>query len=85
MQKMVSFRLNRECREITINPAKVLYVCHYDHGSSCIHFGKDCHVRVQGDVAEVSGKIEAALCDGTYDAPTESRKPADALQKAKVN
>ena len=85
MQKMVSFRLNRECREITVNPAKVLYVCHYEHGASSIHFGKDCHVRVQGDVADVSAKIEAALCDGHFDAPTAPREPAVDLRQAKVN
>lgn len=77
MQRMVSFRLNRDCREVTINPDKVLYICHYEHGASCIHFGKDCQVRVQGDVAEVAAKIEAALCGGP--APSASQKSGERL------
>ena len=83
MTRMVSFRLNRECREITVNPAKVLYVCHYDKGASCIHFGKDCQVRVQGDVAEVSAKIEAGL--GDFDATTAPARPPAELKHAEVN
>ncbi len=60
MQKMVTFRLNRECRDIAVNPAKVLYVCHYETGASALHFGKECFVRVQGDLAEVVHKLEMA-------------------------
>ena len=60
MQKMVKFRLSRECREIAVNPARVLYVCHYDHGASTLHFGKDCFVRVQGDLAEVVLVLDSA-------------------------
>jgi hypothetical protein len=63
MHRMVGFRLNRECRDISINPANVLYVCHYETGASSIHFGKECFVRVQGEVADVVARIEAALCD----------------------
>jgi hypothetical protein len=63
---MVTFRLNRECREIAINPAKVLYVSHYETGASSIHFGKDCFVRVQGEMQEVIGRIDAALCDRAF-------------------
>lgn len=74
MQRMVSFRLNRECREININPAKVLYVCHYEHGASCIHFSKDCFVRVQGELADVTARIEAALCDGAFPQPPAEEK-----------
>ena len=48
MQKMVKFKLSRECREIAVNPAKVLYVSHYDHGATSVHFGKECFVRVKG-------------------------------------
>ena len=62
MQKMVKFRLSRECREIAVNPVKVLYVCHYDHGASSLHFSKDCFVRVQGDLTEVTRVLEAAMC-----------------------
>lgn len=61
MQRMVTFRLNRESREIAVNPDKVLYVCTYEHGASSLHFGKECFVRVQGDMAEVVQKLEAAL------------------------
>ena len=63
MQEMVKFRLSRECREIAVNPARVLYVCHYEHGASTLHFGKDCFVRVQGTLAEVSAILEHALCE----------------------
>lgn len=65
MQRLLKFKLNRECREIAVNPAKVLYVSHYENGASALHFSKDCYVRVQGELDEVSGKIEAALCGGT--------------------
>ena len=61
MQKMVKFRLSRECREIAVNPARVLYVCHYENGASTLHFGKDCFVRVQGSLAEVSDILDHAL------------------------
>ena len=30
MARMVTFRLNRECRDIAVNPATVLYVSHYE-------------------------------------------------------
>ena len=63
MPKMVKFRLNRECREIAVNVERVLYVCHYEHGASVLHFGKDCFVRVQGDLAEVSRLLEAAMSE----------------------
>ncbi len=68
MQKMVKFRLSRECREIAVNPSRVLYVCHYDHGASTLHFGKDCFVRVQGDLAEVS-----AILDSSCEAEAQPR------------
>ena len=71
MQKMVKFRLSRECREIAVNPARVLYVCHYDHGASTLHFGKDCFVRVQGDLAEVT-----AILDNACEAATLPRGTA---------
>jgi hypothetical protein len=63
MQKMVKFRLSRECREIAVNPARVLYVCHYEHGASTLHFGKDCFVRVQGSLAEVSDILDHAMSE----------------------
>jgi len=63
MQRMVTFRLNRECREIAVNPAKVLYICHYETGASALHFSRECFVRVQGDLAEVVHKIEMGLCE----------------------
>ena len=64
MQRLLKFKLNRECREIAVNPAKVLYVCHYENGASALHFSKDCFVRVQGDLDEVVRKLETATCDG---------------------
>ncbi len=75
--RMVNFRLNRECRDISVNPTKVLYVCHYETGASSIHFGKECFVRVQGESHEVVAKIEAALrsppFDAARDAPENSK------------
>ncbi len=71
MQKMVKFRLSRECREIAVNPARVLYVCHYDHHASTLHFGKDCFVRVHGDLAEV-----AAILDNACEAEALPRETA---------
>jgi hypothetical protein len=62
MQGMVTFRLNRECRDVAVNPAKVLYVCHYENGASQIHFSRECFIRVQGALSEVVHKIEVALC-----------------------
>jgi hypothetical protein len=82
MQRMVSFRLNRECREIAVNPAKVLYVCHYETGASSLHFGKECFVRVQGEMADVVARIEAALCDRAFEVPASS---ADARVRAEAN
>ena len=70
--RMVSFRLNRECRDIAINPAKVVYVSHYENGAACIHFGKECFVRVQGAVSEVVAKIEAGLGDRSFEPPPVS-------------
>ncbi len=61
MRKMVKFRLSRECREVSVNPAQVLWVCQYDNESSSLHFGKDCTVRVRGDVAEVTRMLETGL------------------------
>ena len=61
MQKMVKFKLSRECREIAVNPAKVLYVSHYDHGATSVHFGKECFVRVKGELDEVMRQLETAL------------------------
>ena len=75
MPKMVKFRLNRECREIAVNVERVLYVCHYETGASVLHFGKDCFVRVQGDLAEVSRLLEAATDDAEPAAP-ETRQAA---------
>ena len=83
--RMVSFRLNRECRDITVNPTKVLYVCHYETGASSIHFGKECFVRVHGEMAEVVGKIEAALGDRAFEAPTAPTAPSDAFTRSEVN
>lgn len=63
MQRLIKFKLSRECREIAVNPAKVLYVCHYETGASALHFTKDCFVRVQGELDEVVRKLEGALCE----------------------
>lgn len=68
MQRMITFKLNRECRDIAVNPEKVLYVCHYEHGAASIHFSRDCFVRVQGAMTDVVRQIELALC-GVPDAP----------------
>lgn len=69
MQHLVTFRLSRECRDIAVNPAKVLYVSHYETGASALHFGKDCFVRVQGDLAEVTHRLDNALCALPGEAP----------------
>ncbi len=69
MQRMVTFRLNRECRDIAVNPSRILYVSHYETGASSVHFGKECFVRVQGTMTEVVQRIEAALNDKAEDLP----------------
>jgi hypothetical protein len=76
--RMVSFRLNRECRDISINPAKVVYVSHYENGAACIHFGKECFVRVQGEVSEVVAKIEAGLGERPFEPPN----PPDGVHRS---
>ena len=82
MQRYLKFRLNRECREIAVNPAKVLYVCHYENGASALHFSKECFVRVQGDLDEVVRRLEGTLCEGA-----EATMPAsaDSAKAANVN
>jgi hypothetical protein len=79
MQKMVTFRLSREGRDIWLNPAKVVYVCHYETNVSSIHFGKECFVRVCGEPGEVVAKIEQALCASNFARPVDefddSRRP----------
>ena len=74
MTRMVTFRLNRECRDIAVNPATVLYVCHYETGSSSLHFGKECFVRVHGEIAEVVHKLEAAMGDGPAAPPVAAHE-----------
>ena len=79
MPKMVKFKLSRECREIAVNPAKVLYVCHYDHGATSLHFGKECYVRVKGELDEVTRLLDAALDEDDASAATrtpEQQRPA---------
>ena len=71
MQKMVTFRLSRECRDISVNVDKILYVSHYEHGASSLHFGKDCFLRVQGELADVVRKIEIAMTDAPSTAPRD--------------
>lgn len=63
MRRMITFRLNRECRDIAVNPDKVLYVCHYETGASSIHFSRDCFVRVQGAMADVVHQLESNSCE----------------------
>jgi hypothetical protein len=58
--RMVTFKLNRECREIAVNADKVLYVSPYETGASSLHFGKECFVRVQGELSEVTKALENA-------------------------
>lgn len=60
MPRMLKFKLNRESREIAVNPDKVLYVCHYEHNASALHFSKDCFVRVQGALDEVIRRMDGA-------------------------
>jgi hypothetical protein len=55
---MVHFRLSLERREVAVNPAKVLYVCINATGSCNIHFGKECFIRVQGELDDVITKLE---------------------------
>ena len=83
MQKMAKFRLCRECRQIAVNPAKVLYVCHYEHGASSLHFSKDCFVRVQGDIADVTRILEAALCEDAT--PADVKKFGGQRPGAEIN
>ena len=64
MQRFLKFKLARECREIAINPDKVLYVCHYENGASALHFSKDCYVRVQGTLEDVILRLETAAGEG---------------------
>jgi hypothetical protein len=59
--KMVHFRLSLERREVAVNPAKVLYVCINATGSCNIHFGKECFIRVQGELDDVIGRLEGAV------------------------
>lgn len=83
MQRMVMFRLNRECRDIAVNPARVLYVCHYEHGASSLHFGKECFVRVQGEMEEVVRKLEGA--ETAADLPCSTGAGSDETQRSGVN
>ena len=90
MQKMVKFKLSRECREIAVNPAKVLYVSHYDHGATSVHFGKECFVRVKGELgrgdAPARGRARrgraadrrAIVWQQTVGAPDELSRPGEA-------
>ena len=78
---MVTFRLSREGRDITLNPSKVLYVCHYETGVTSVHFGKECFVRVCGETAEVVAKIEAGLCDRGFDVAAPSSGRTDAVRR----
>lgn len=82
MQRLLKFKLCRECREIAVNPAKVLYVSQYMNGASELHFSRECCVRVQGDLDEVTKKIEAALCE---DAVAANRFGASEAGVANVN
>ena len=75
MPRLLKFKLNKECREIAVNPNKVLYVCHYETGASALHFSKDCFVRVQGSLDDVMKKLESALCDGPEAALPEAPAP----------
>ena len=82
MQKMVRFKLSRECREISVNPAKVLYVSHYDHCATSVHFGKECFVRVKGDLDEVTRQLEAAIGEDDATAGARSLEPKRAAAQA---
>ena len=84
MQRMVVFRLSRECREIAVNPDKVLYVAHYEHGASSLHFSKECFVRVQGEIADVIRKLEAAPCE-TADRVREATPGENDRHRTEIN
>lgn len=56
--KMVHFRLSLERREVAVNPDKVLYVCISATGCCTLHFGKECFIRVQGELDEVIAQLE---------------------------
>ena len=68
MPRMATFRASREHRDIAVNPANVLFVCHYENGVSALHFSKDCFVRVQGDLADVVHTLEQAMAGAATDA-----------------
>ena len=85
MPKMVKFRLNRECRDISVNPAKVLYVCHYEHGASSVHFSKDCFVRVQGELEDVARILEAALGESSADLVSDPGSAAVRRPGSEIN
>ena len=59
MPRMVTFRLNRDCRDIAVNTDRILYVSHYETGASSVHFSKECFVRVQGEMKDVIRRIES--------------------------
>lgn len=67
--KMVHFRLSLERREVAVNPAKVLYVCINATGSCNIHFGKECHIRVQGELDDVIAQLEGHVAARTDEEP----------------
>ena len=59
--KMVHFRLSLERREVAVNPDKVLYVCINATGSCNIHFGKECFIRVQGELDDIIAQLEGHM------------------------
>ncbi len=70
MQRMVMFHSSRENRDVAVNPANVLFVCHYEPGVSALHFSKECFVRVRGDLADVVHRLE--LAQGAVAAPSDA-------------
>ena len=56
--RMIYFTSSIERREVAVDPEKVLYVCVNATGSCNIHFGKDCFIRVQGQLHEIVDHLE---------------------------
>jgi hypothetical protein len=56
--KMVHFQLTLERRDVAVNPAAVVYVCKNATGSCNIHFGKECYIRVQGELDDIVARLE---------------------------
>ena len=79
MPRMVTFRLNRECRDIAVNTDRILYVAPYETGASSVHFSKECFLRVQGEIKDVIRRIESVTDE---DATRETGPCSDERREA---